>query len=489
MRRQKFNWRLILNILGTLLLFNGAFMLFCLPVSVFYWEEDWIALLIASGITATVGGAVRMTTGKQADKELKRRDGFLVVSLGWVTLSLFGSLPYLIDGSIPVYPDAFFEAMSGFTTTGATILTDIESLPKGILLWRSLTQWIGGMGIIVLAVAILPILGIGGMQLYVAEAPGISPDKLKPRIQDTAKRLWYIYVGLTGLEFVLLAVGGMNLYDAFCHSLTTMATGGFSPKNASIAHYDSAYIQYVIIIFMFMAGTSFSLTYFLLKGQYKKVLHNEEFRYYLGVVLGLILIISLAIYFHVGSNFEKAFRDAAFQIVSLISTTGFITADYTAFTPLVTLVCFLTLFIGASAGSTAGGVKIIRHVILFKNTLLELKRQIHPSAILPVRFNGKAITQDITYNILAFFIIYISSFVLGTFILSALGVDFMTALGAVATSLGNVGPGLGNVGPVNNFAGLPDAVKWILAFLMLIGRLELFTVLLLFTPYFWKTHT
>jgi len=482
------NWKVLFNILGLLLMFNGGFMLICLSVSFFYENNAWEALLTASGISALTGGLTWLLTRKQENRELRSKDGYLVVTLGWLLMSFFGSLPYVLSGAIPTYPDAFFESISGFTTTGATILTDIEALPPDILFWRSLTQWIGGMGIIVLAVAILPILGIGGMQLFVAEAPGVTPDKIKPRISDTAKRLWILYIGLTLLETVLLMLGGMSFYEAINHGLTTMATGGFSPKNASIAFYDSAYLQYVITVFMFLAGTSFSLTYFAYKFQFDKVWQNEEFRYYLFSVLIFILITTTGIYIFSEQGLEKSFRDAAFQVISLVSTTGYITADYTSWTPGLTVVFFLLMFVGGSAGSTAGGVKIVRHMVLLKNSILEMKRQVHPSAIIPVRANGKAVTQDITFNVLAFFIIYITIFAIGSVAMALIGVDFMTAIGAVATSLGNVGPGLGSVGPVDNFAGIPDAGKWVLSFLMLLGRLELFTVLILLSPYFWNRN-
>ena len=469
-------------------MFNAGFMLLCLPFSLYYDGQQWQPLLWAALISLAAGGIPWLLTRSQPDKELRSRDGYLVVTLGWVLMSFSGSLPYVLSGAIPTYPDAFFESMSGFTTTGATILADIESVPKGILFWRSLTQWIGGMGIIVLAVAILPILGIGGMQLFQSEAPGISPDKLKPRIRDTAKRLWVIYIGLTLTEMVLLMFGGMSFFDAINHGLTTMATGGFSPKNSSIAFYESPYLQYVITVFMFLAGTSFSLTYFMLKGKLDKVWGNEEFRYYVALVLLLTLITTVGIYLSTDEAWEPAFRHAIFQIVSIMSTTGYITADYTSWAPLLTVLFVVLMFVGASAGSTAGGVKIVRHVILIKNSILELKRQIHPSAVIPVRYNSKAVTQDITFNVLAFIIIYIFIFALGTLFMASTGVDFMTAVGSTATSLGNIGPGIGTVGPVDNFAHLPDAGKWILSFLMLLGRLELFTVIILFTPYFWNKN-
>lgn len=482
----QFNIKVIFKILGILLVLNGVFMLFCIPFSIYYNEGDLIALSLSSLVTTGAGGLMLLFTRNHVNKELRKRDGYLVVTGGWLTMSFFGSLPYIFSGAIPELTNAFFETLSGFSTTGATILTDIESVHKGILLWRSLTQWIGGMGIIVLTVAILPILGIGGMQLFVAEAPGISPDKLQPRIKETAKRLWLIYLGLTVTEMFLLWGGGMTFYDAINHALTTMATGGFSTKNSSVAYYQSPFIQYVIILFMFLAGTNFTMTYFAMKGKFKKVLSNEEFRTYLLVSVVISVVVGLSIYSIQGSGFEQSFRDALFQVVSVITTTGYITADYTAWTPAITIVFFVLMFVGASAGSTAGGVKIVRHLILIKNSILELKRQIHPSAVIPVRFNNRAVNRDITFNILAFIMIYISIFALGSIVMGMLGLDFMTSIGAVATCLGNIGPGIGSVGPVDNFAHLPDLSKWILSFLMLLGRLELFTVLILFTPYFWN---
>ena len=462
-------------------------MLLCLPFSVYYKEDVW-PLIISSSISVIIGILTWLGTRNEKSKELKKKDGYMIVTLGWLCMSVFGSLPYILSGTIPDFTNAFFETISGYTTTGASIMTDIEAAQKGILFWRSLTQWIGGMGIIVLAVAILPILGIGGMQLFVAEAPGITPDKMKPRIKEVAKRLWFIYLGLTLVETVLLMLGGMTFYDAFNHSLTTMATGGFSTKNTSVAYYDSAYIQYVIIFFMFLAGTNFTITYFGLKGKFKKVWANEEFRNYLILVVLLSICISFFVFSSKWEGFEKSFRDSMFQVVSLITTTGFVTADYTEWAPFLTIVFFLLMFLGASAGSTSGGIKVVRHTLLFKNSFLEMRRQLHPSAVIPVRLNGDAVSRSITYNVLAFVMIYMLVYAVGVFLLSFTGVEFDTALGAVATSLGNIGPGLGEVGPVNNFYGISPFGKWLLAFLMLLGRLELFTVLMLFNRNYWQRY-
>lgn len=484
----KFNFRLIFRLLGILILFNGLFMATCLPFSFYYREESAIQILISSGITILLGGILLLFIKEKEDRELKKRDGYLIVTFGWLAMSFTGAIPFILTGAIPHFTDAFFETMSGYTTTGASILTDIESLPKGVLFWRSLTQWIGGMGIIVLTVAILPILGIGGMQLFVAESPGISPDKLKPRIRETAIRLWLIYLILTGSELILLKLGGMSFFDAINHSLTTMATGGFSTKNASIAHFENPFIHYVIVIFMFLAGTNFTLTYFGLHGQVRKIWKNEEFRFYSLTVILASILIGLLIYQITDFNLEPSFRNSLFSVVSIISTTGYVTVDYTSWDPGITMFFFMLMFIGASAGSTAGGVKIVRHIILVKNTFLELKRLVHPNAVLPLRFNHRPVNKDIVFNVLAFMIIYMVVFSTGSVVMSYIGVDFMTAVGSVATSVGNIGPGIGTVGPVNNFAHIPIVGKWVLSFLMLLGRLELFTVLILFTPYFWRKY-
>jgi len=481
----RFNFKVIGDILGILLLINGGFMALCLPICFYYGEQDWTAILTSSLITIGAGALLKYLTRNKKSKELKKKDGYLIVTAGWIFMSIFGALPYIISGSIPDFSNAFFETISGYTTTGASILTDIEAVPNGILFWRSLTQWIGGMGIIVLALAILPFLGIGGMQLFVAEAPGITPDKLQPRIQETAKRLWFLYVGLTLAEAIALYVAGMGAFDAVNHSLTTMATGGFSTKNDSL-QFAEPVIQYIVIFFMFLAGTSFTLTYFALKRNFKKVFKNEEFKVYLSFTVVITLIVTITLLVVSDEPFEASFRDALFQVVSLITTTGFVSADYTSWAPFLSVIFFILLFVGGSAGSTAGGVKVIRHIVLFKNSFLELKRQLHPSAIMPVRISGQAVEQSIVYNVLAFIMIYILVFLVGVTLLSTMNVDFNTAFGAVATSLGNVGPGIGDVGPLDNFSEMPTGGKWLLSALMLLGRLELFTVLMLLTPHFWR---
>jgi trk system potassium uptake protein TrkH len=479
------NRKIILLILGVLLLIESFFLFLSAMVSLLYESTDFRAFIISSLIALTTG-AVTFYFNKNAVRDFGKREGFLIVSLVWVVFSLFGCLPFVLSGEIPSFTNAFFETMSGFTTTGATIVSDIEGLPHGILFWRSITQWLGGMGIIVLSLAILPFLGIGGMQLFSAEVPGLSPDKLHPKIKETAKRLWGLYTLFTIIEIILLYIGGMSLFDAVNHSFTTMSTGGYSTKQASIAAF-SPFIHYVIIAFMFIAGTNFTLGYFALLGKFDKVWKNEEFRYYLGftTVFALIITAGLVITNHT-ENIAEAFRIALFQVVSILTTTGYATSDYLLWAPFLTFLIFALMFFGGSAGSTSGGVKIVRIVLIIKNSYYEFKRLMHPKAVLPVRLNRKIIAEKIVLNILAFMVIYFIVFIFGVAAMSMLGLDFETAMGSVIASLSNVGPGIGRVGPVYDYAFLPDTGKWILSFLMLLGRLELFTVLAIFTHVFWR---
>ncbi len=496
----RINFKIISHLMGLLFMVNGTFMLFSAVVSWYYADGVVWQIIFAAAVSLGAGGAIMWLT-RNHRKEIQKREGYIIVTLGWVFMALIGTLPYIFSDVIPNITDAFFETMSGYTTTGASILTDIESVPKGILFWRSITHWIGGMGIIVLAIAILPLLGIGGMQLFAAEAPGPGGDKLHPRITDTAKRLWLIYVGYTLAETVLLKVAGMSLFDAVNHSLSTLSTGGFSTKNTSMAFWnDRPLIQYIVAFFMFLAGSNFVLSYFAFKRNFQKVFRDEEFRLYSIFVIALTAISTLLIYFEadvsissidhpaVWGPFESAVRHGLFQVLSIITTTGFVSADYTLWTPFLTIFFFGMMFLGGCAGSTSGGIKVMRHLIMIKNGLLEFKRTLHPHAILPVRYNSKAIPQPIVFNILGFFILYMLSFIIGTLVFSWLGLDFNTALGGAASTLGNIGPALGRLGPVDNYAFLPDAAKWWASFLMLIGRLELFTVLILLTPFFWRNR-
>lgn len=481
-------------------MFNGGFMLLSALVSLIYKDGVTLEIFFAGLFTIIVGIVTMLFTTKHK-KEMNKREGYIVVAFGWIIMSLSGTLPYLLTDSIPNFTNAFFETMSGYTTTGASILNDIEIIPKGVLFWRSTTHWIGGMGIIVLAIAILPLLGIGGMQLFAAEAPGPSGDKLHPRITDTAKRLWLIYFGYTAAETLLLKLAGMSFFDAINHSMATLSTGGFSTKNASVAYWNNQpIIQYIIIFFMFLAGSNFVLSYFAFKGKVQKIIHDEEFKLYFKFVAVFTIIAALVIYFQadlskssihhpmVWGEGESVFRHALFQVLTVITTTGFISADYTLWTPFLTVFFFGLMFLGGSAGSTAGGVKVVRHLILIKNGFLEFKRTLHPNAIIPVRYNNKAINRFIVFNVLAFFMLYMLSFIIGALVFSMFNIDFMSAIGLSASSLGNIGPALGSFGPVNNYAALPPLAQWWSSFLMLIGRLELFTVLILFTPFFWRNR-
>jgi len=479
------NYKVIFNIVGFLLILDGIAMMLGIPFSIYYRDDDILVLLL-SGVGTSLIGFILYYLTKSSNKDIRKREGYIVVSLGWLAMTIFGAVPFVIYGAIPSYTDAFFETMSGFTTTGASILNNIESIPHGLLFWRSLTQWLGGMGFIVLSLAILPILGIGGMQLFIAEVPGPTKDKIHPRVRETAKRLWGIYVNFTVAEIILLFIGGMGFFDSICHSFTTMATGGFSTKQSSIAYYTSPFIQYVIVLFMFLAGANFSLHYYWLHRKIKPVTQNEEFRFYFYLIAGFTLLIFFGRVFDSTIGVELTFRESLFQTVSMITTTGFVSADYEMWGVFFHVIFFLLLFIGGSAGSTGGGIKVVRHLILIKKSALELRRLIHPRAIIPVRYNKSTVSQDIVLNIMAFLLFYIAIFVFGSLVMSFIGLDFLTSMGAVATSLGNVGPAIETVGPVDNFAHIPDIGKWFLSFLMLMGRLELFTVLIIFSPAFWK---
>jgi len=476
---------MIAALIGTLLAIVAMMMLLTVAVAIYY-DEDWQSLLLSSGITLATGAVLYLGNVKNNNREVRKRDGFLIVTLGWIAMSMLGSLPYALTGSIDNITDAIFETVSGFTTTGATILTDIEAQDHSILFWRSMTHWIGGMGIIVLTVAILPLLGVGGMQLFNAEAPGIAPDKLHPRITGTAKRLWLIYFALTIAEAIALYFAGMGWFDAINHAMATMATGGFSTKNASIAAFSSPAIHYIITIFMFLAGVNFTLLFMGFSGRLKEILRNEEFKVYAWNTLIFSVIVAFVLVVFQSYSLEEGLRGAFFTVISIMTSTGFITENYLLWPNFLIFLVFVLFFSGGSTGSTSGGIKIMRHIILIKNSFLELKRQIHPNAIIPVRFNDRAVPQGITNTVAAFILIWLIVFFIGAFVMSMFGLDFMSAVGSVTATLGNIGPGLGSVGPVDNFAHLPQGAKLFLSFLMLLGRLELFTVLILFMPYFWQ---
>ncbi len=476
----------VFNIIGILILFLGLSMAVPAGVSVVFQDGSTRALVLSMIIAAGVGLVVFLTTRGREEMRLGHRDGLAVVTLGWAVAGLVGTLPYLLSGAIPGFTNAYFESLSGFTTTGASILQDIESLPQGILLWRSLTQWFGGMGIIVLSVAILPFLGIGGMQLYKAEVPSPVVDKLKPRISETAKILWKIYILFTGVEILLLLGGGMSLFESVCHALCTMPTGGFSPMNAGMAHYDSAYLEGVVLVFMLLAGVNFSLHYRFIKGEVAVFTRNPEFRVFLGLFVFFALTVTLDIHGSVYSSLSEAFRYASFQVGSILTTTGFATADFDRWPAYSRQILVLCMFIGGMAGSTGGGIKVMRIMLLVKHAHREIRRIIHPHAVLSVKLDDRPVPDQVLNSVWGFFLLFLGLFISSALILAAMGLDLITAVSAVAASIGNIGPGLGEVGPVRNYFGIPDAGKWVLILCMLLGRLEIYTVIVMLVPEYWR---
>ena len=489
----KINIKIITYFLGFLLLINAGFMFLSALISFIYADGITVELIISGSIVLIIG-LLMLFLNKNHDKQINKREGYLVVVLGWIIMIFSGTIPYILTGTIDGFSNIFFETTSGYTATGATVINDVEILPEGILFWRSITHWLGGMGMIVFAIAILPLLGIGGMQLFNAESPGPSTDKLHPRITDTAKRLWMIYLSYTIIETIFLQLAGMSFFDAINHSMSNIASGGFSTKNQSLGYWnDNPLVQYIVIFFMFLAGTNFVLSYFGFKFNFKKIIQDDEFKIYSLFIVGFTAAVVLILYINPSldsniSGIEETFRHSLFQVVSIITTTGFVTADYTAWSPLILLLFFGMMFLGGSAGSTSGGFKIMRHLLIIKNGVLQFKKILHPHAIIPLRYNKSSVSSEITHNILGFFIVYMLSFMIGTIVFALLGLDFESALGVSASSLGNVGPSIGSFGPMNTFFELPLLAKWWSSFLMLLGRLELFTVLIVFTPYFWSNR-
>jgi trk system potassium uptake protein TrkH len=481
------NFKTIIRIIGILLLLETVMFLVCSGVSSYYRESDMLDFWKAGGITAGVG-LLLAALGKGGERQLTRRDGYVLVSFAWVAFSLFGMLPFYIGGYIPDIANAFFETMSGFSSTGATILDDIESLPHGILFWRSMTQWIGGLGIIMFTIAVLPIFGVSGLQVFAAEASGPTHDKVHPRIGITAKWIWSIYAGITALLVGLLMLGGMDWFDSICHAFATTGTGGFSTKQASVAYYKSPYIEYVISIFMFISGINFTLLLLFVNRKFKKFIGNAELKFYFGSVVLFTAVIAIVLYYTSPMGMEESFRKSLFQVISLQTSTGFATDDYMQWTPVLWGLLTIIMLMGACAGSTTGGLKCIRMVILTKVSRNEFKHILHPNAILPVRINKQVISPSIVSTVLAFCFIYIAIIVISTLLMMAMEVGAEESMGCVISSIGNMGPGLGKTGPAYSWNALPDAAKWLLSFLMLLGRLELFTVLLLFTPDFWKRN-
>lgn len=481
------NIRLIARILGSLLILECFFFVLCIIVDLYYAEGVWVHFLKSALLTAIVG-VIGIVSGKSS-ANIGKREGSFIVTMTWLLFSLAGMLPFIFSGSIPSVTDAFFETMSGFTTTGASIMNNIEEQSHAILFWRSTTHWIGGLGIIVISMALLPVFGFSGVQLFSAEATGPTKDKIHPKISETAKRLLGIYIALTIAETLLLKVAGMTWFDAVCHSFSTIATGGFSTKQGSIGQYNSPTIEYIIIFFMILSGVNFSIYYFLVKQKMARVFKNEEFRTYLLIIIVFTVILILSRFAtgdFAGETLEKTIRNNLFVVTSTISTTGFVTVDYGLWPAFTWMLLLVLMIIGSSGGSTAGGMKVMRISLATKYSYYELKRLIHPNAVFPVRFSGHVVPENVVTRILSFVVVYITLIVLGSVLLAFTGLDFLEALSAQVTCLSNVGPGFGKLGPVYSFAELPHLAKWILSVSMLIGRLELFTVLVIFTPVFWK---
>ena len=488
------NYRTILNILSALLVILGISMLIPAGIAYGYGESDLNGFLWSVLICLVVGVPVWFTTRR--NRTLTNKDGFAIVTFTWITTALIGALPFYISGIIPNFTDAFFESMSGVTTTGATILgssvtlphlpNGIESLPHATLYWRSFTQWIGGMGIIVFYIAVLPLLGVGGVQLFKAEVPGPVADKIRPRVRETAKILWMVYLGFTAAQFLLLLISGMPWFDSICHAFTTMPTGGFSTKNASIGYYDSAAIQYIIILFMFIAGINFSLHFHAIAGKVNTYFRDKEFLTYFGIIIVIAFLIFISISVDGDEWTEKHFRDSLFQTVAILTGTGYSSADYELWAYFAQIIILFMMFMGGMGGSTTGGMKIVRIMLLFKYAAKETRRMLHVKAIIPIRIGSRYIPEDVIRNTLGFFLFYISFFIVTTMVLTTMNIDLESAIGASASAIGNIGPSLGAFGPTDNYALLPTFGKWLLSFCMLLGRLEILTVIVLFSRTFWE---
>ncbi len=478
--------RYTLHVVGILIFFLGLTMVFPLLFGLYYQDESVVPLLKSITVTLGSGLALYFLFRGAKGEMMSHREGMGVVAIGWTAAGFFGALPYYWGGVFDGFSDAFFESVSGFTTTGASVMAQIEVVSRGFLFWRDLTQWLGGMGIIVLSLAILPLLGIGGMQLYKAEVPGPVPDKLKPRIRDTAMVLWKVYVLFSAAEALLLMLGGMDLFEALCHTFGTTATAGFSTRNASIGSFHSPYIDTVIILFMLLGGINFSLHYQCLRGDLRAFWRNPEFRFFMGAILIFFLAVTFNIYHTAYETLSGAIRFGAFQVISIITTTGYTTADFEKWPPLSQSILLFCMFLGASAGSTGGGMKCLRIMLLLKHSYKQLFSLIHPHAVTQVKLGGRPISDEVLHSIWGYFMLYLGLFILCSFLLAAMGVDVVTSFAAVAATIGNIGPGLGLVGPTDNYAHIPVLGKWLLILCMLLGRLEIYTVLILFVPEFWR---
>lgn len=483
------DFKMVSRIIGQLLFLEAAFMVLCAVISFSYQEDDGMAFLISVLLTIS-GGMIFRMLGRNAGNNLKRRDAFLVVTSSWAIFSVFGMLPFLISGYITNVTDAYFETMSGFTTTGATILDDVECLPHGILFWRSLTQWIGGLGIVFFTIAILPSMVGGSMKVFTAEATGPIKSKMHPRLSTSAKWLWSIYLALTVACGICYWVAGMNIFDCVNYSMTTTATGGFSTHNDSTLYFQSATIDYISILFQFFSGMNFILLYSIVfRGQFRNLKQNSEFKLYIGIVCVSTIWIMLILIHSCGYELERAFRSSLYQVVSFITTTGLFNDDASKWPHITWLILGSCMFIGSCAGSTSGGFKCIRGVIILKVIQNEFRRMIHPNAVLPVKVNGQTIPQSKIYTLLGYSAIFILMCLFTSTVMVLTGIDHVNAITISLSCVSNVGPTLGTeIGPVMSWSGLPDGIKWLLSLLMLMGRLEIMTVLVLFTKNYWKEN-
>ncbi|MDR4507872.1 MAG: TrkH family potassium uptake protein [Candidatus Brocadiaceae bacterium] len=492
------NISIVLRTVGNLVLMLAAILVAPLVVSFYYGNNtSSLAFVYTIIITGFLGGLSKVLVRKR-EEEISMREGIAIVSFSWMICIFLGALPYWFSDVCTTYCDAVFETASGFTTTGSSIFTDVEIIPHGILFWRSFTNWLGGMGIIVVFVALLPAMGISGYQLFIAEVSGPTTGKIKPRIGETAKILWIIYLVFTAVETVLLFCGGMPIFDAVCHAFTTISTGGFSTKNTSIAHFNSLYIEIVVAVFMLFGGCNFSLFYLCFQRHFKKVRKNSELRFFTGLILLATIFITLILCFSqldstqnvVGdeyrNNFGHSLRGAFFQVITICSGTGYMTADYDAWPTVCRFLLILLMFIGACAGSTGGGIKGVRVLLLLKSSMRELIHVLRPRMVKHVKLNGMSVSEEIITESSVFFVVYLGIFGMCSLALMALKTDMVTAFSAVATCMANCGPGLAGVGPTSNFSEIPYASKWILSFCMLVGRLEIYSFILLFLPITWK---
>jgi trk system potassium uptake protein TrkH len=478
------NYRIVARIFSLLLILEGLCMFFSALVSYLYQEP--VRAFIYSGLITTVTGIIVFSPLRNEERVYGKKEGYIIFTGVWVIFTLFATLPFLFSGAIKGFTNAFFESMSGFSTTGATIISDIESLPYGILFWRALIQWIGGIGIIILSLSVLPVVKALNIQISTNEFTGYQSDKIHPKIKETEKRLVVIYILLTLIEVIILTIGGMPFFDAICSSFSTMSTGGFSTHNDSLAAFSSPLIKVVIAVFMFIAGTNMTIIYFALKRNFSKISSNNEFLFYVLTIVVFSIIVSIVLLQSTG-NIGKSILDGSFHVISIITTTGFYTSNYSLWSNFLVLVLFILMFTGGTAGSTSGGIKIVRLMIMTKNNRLELRRLLHPNGFIPVRLNHKTIPQSIVYNVLVFVTLYFLIIILSAMIISLMGYDIITSFGTSAAMLGNIGPGLGKLGPFADYAAIPVAGKWFFCLLMLLGRLEMITVLILFSRSFYRS--